>query len=333
MANALIEAIDEQLATCPKDPMPIVRVEDVPSVFSIEAKPIDWVLPEIIPAEAVTLITAAAGVGKTFLALAVAGGVASGGEILGRRCKRMPVLYLDRENGSSIVRTRLEDMGVSENPDLHIWGMWCGDPPGPDAVPVIDFARRAKPLIIVDSLVAFNQANEQDATETRRFMHSLRRLASDGATVLVLHHTGKAKTSKDYRGSSDLPAAVDAAYVLERSGDSEGLDHLTLRCFKMRMAAQPSRLAIRFAEGRFVTEHDPYVLETVRIRDCLRNLLVEPKTKTALTNELATAANVQRTRAASAIAAAIAEGEIRTDKGQRGGTILSLADDVIEVLS
>ena len=39
----------------------------------------------------------------------------------------------------------------------------------------------------------FNTGDEQSSTEMRKFMTKFRTLAHAGATVLLLHHTGKAK--------------------------------------------------------------------------------------------------------------------------------------------
>lgn len=60
----------------------------------------------------------------------------------------------------------------------------------------------------------------------RRPVHSLscfRNLAAAGATVLIIHHTGKGDGTKEYRGSSDIVAAVDAAFVVERSAGANGI--------------------------------------------------------------------------------------------------------------
>jgi predicted peptidase len=55
--------------------------------------------------------------------------------------------------------------------------------------------------------------------------------------VLILHHTGKSETSKLYRGSSDIKAAVDIAYVLTRDTQQpEQLGQLSMECFKARLA-------------------------------------------------------------------------------------------------
>src|SRR5262249_20299119 len=58
-----------------------------------------------------------------------------------------------------------------------------------------------------------------------------------GAAVVILHHTGKAETAKLYRGSSDIKAAVDTAYLLEKvDADSVEIGKLSLTCFKSRLA-------------------------------------------------------------------------------------------------
>jgi hypothetical protein len=68
-------------------------------------------------------------------------------------------------------------------------------------------------------------------------MKHFRALANLGATVLILHHTGKASSSQDYRGSSDIKAAVDMAYCLESEMTFAGAIHrLSLRNFKGRFA-------------------------------------------------------------------------------------------------
>jgi hypothetical protein len=73
-------------------------------------------------------------------------------------------------------------------------------------------------------------------------MREFRRLANLGATILLLHHTGKSGTSKKYRGSSDIKAAVDTAYLLEKVASLGGADKL--RRLKM------TNFKSRFAEGK-----------------------------------------------------------------------------------
>ena len=93
----------------------------------------------------------------------------------------------------------------------------------------------------------FARCDEQSSTEMREFMKLFRRLAHRGATVIVLHHTGKSKTSKDYRGSTDIKASVDMAYVVPHARQGK-LHRLEMNPFKSRIAPG-EKFAMEFREG------------------------------------------------------------------------------------
>jgi hypothetical protein len=159
---------------------------------------------------------------------------------------------LDGENPLYTVKQRLFDLGIRETHDLSVWGGWNVSPPqGPQSRPVIDFARQCRPLIIFDSLIEFHPGSEQSSTETRAFMKHFRALANLGATVIILHHTGKAESSRVYRGSSDIKAAVDTAYLLAKAPDApeHTLGLLSLTCFKGRLAPGQN-FGMEFRQGQ-----------------------------------------------------------------------------------
>jgi len=215
----------------------ITDLSQIPSVFSLEAQ-IEWLGEDMIAQGSITLICAESGTGKTWLAYYIAGCVAHGSPILGRPVRRRKALYLDGENPLCLAKQRLHDLGILETANLTVWGGWASSPPvGPDHPLVIDFARQHRGLIVYDSLIEFHSGSEQSSTETRAFMRRFRTLANHGASVLILHHTGKSETSKLYRGSSDIKAAVDIAYVLTRDTQQpEQLGQLSMECFKARLA-------------------------------------------------------------------------------------------------
>jgi hypothetical protein len=159
---------------------------------------------------------------------------------------------VDRENPDYVVQTRVKSLRIAEVECFKVWGMWADFPPeGPQSLEIIRFAREHKPMIIFDSLVAFHTGSEQDATETRRYFQFFRNLAAIGATILVAHHTGKASTAQQYRGSSDIKASVDVAYLLESlSGNEEGIKSLRLKAFKNRLIL-PETLRTEYREGQF----------------------------------------------------------------------------------
>jgi hypothetical protein len=180
--------------------------------------------------------------------------VAHGATFIGRPVRQAPVLYIDGENPLYVVKRNLTDLGIARNDALRVGGGWnAEEPPGPDDDRTTAFATAAKPLLIWDSLVEFAQADEQSSTEMREFMKHFRRLAHLGATVIVLHHTGKSAASKEYRGSSDIKAAVDMAYVVTGKPRNGKLHRLELEPFKSRIAPG-QRFAMEFTPGRGFVE-------------------------------------------------------------------------------
>jgi hypothetical protein len=231
--------VEAQHTTILLDPRSI-RIEsltDIPSLWNLKSNDIEWLVPAMIPLGGVTLITGESGCGKTWLAHAIAGAVAHGGQFMGHPMTPRRVVYLDRENPQCIVRKHLEELGIGDSPNLSIWGGWNSVPPaGPDDTRFEPFVKDFRPLLIFDPLIAFNPGEEQSSTDTRALMDHFRRLANWGATVIIIHHTGKAATSKEYRGSSDFQASVDAAYTVEPTEKDGKLYRLKLTCFKSRFA-------------------------------------------------------------------------------------------------
>ena len=80
-----------------------------------------------------------------------------------------------------------------------------------------------KPLIVVDSVIAFHPGAENDANETRQYMSQYRRLTAMGATPVLLHHVGKSETAKDYRGSSEVDGPIPCRSIHEQSSISRRL--------------------------------------------------------------------------------------------------------------
>jgi len=106
--------------------------------------------------------------------------------------------------------------------------------------------------------VAFAEADENSATEMRHHMSLYRALSSLGASSLIIHHRS-VKGESDYRGSSDIRAAVDAAWRLSRddgSNASEALGRLVLKPYKTRTGpGKPIR--IEFNDGLFLPVDGP----------------------------------------------------------------------------
>ncbi len=119
-------------------------------------------------------------------------------------------------------------------------------------------AARAGALIVVDSLSAhYDGDSENDSVQVRAWFQRLRRLASAGAAVVVVHHSGKGDAGRNYRGSSDVLAAVDAAYLLEADGEGEPMQSLKFSCFKLRAAEEPKPIHLKLGGSCFEVTSDP----------------------------------------------------------------------------
>jgi hypothetical protein len=228
-------------ATQPAAGTRLTSIDQIGNVWKWESQ-LKWLVPDLLAEGSVNLISSASGTGKTWLAYFLAGAVAHGSLVFGEDVKQRKVLYLDGENPAFVVKQRLYDLGIQETPELKVWGGWEVEPPGGPGHPlIIDLARKEHPLLIWDSLVEFHTGDEQSSTQTREFMRKMRHLANLGATVVILHHTGKSEKAQEYRGSSDIEAAVDMAFKLAAVGSKTELDRLTLTPFKTRLMPLPTR--------------------------------------------------------------------------------------------
>jgi hypothetical protein len=122
-------------------------------------------------------------------------------------------------------------------------GLWSRDenneplePPSLDS----DFLKQAveamtNPVIVIDTFATFHNGDENDNAVVGRTCRNLRYLTNLGATVLVIHHTGKNPTSK-YRGASAMEGAVDLGLKIVGTTDDEGLlTKIEVQTFKTRI--------------------------------------------------------------------------------------------------
>ncbi|MBI2986465.1 MAG: AAA family ATPase [Deltaproteobacteria bacterium] len=218
---------------------------------------VDWLVDNLIPKGCVVLLTAPPGSYKTFFALSLGRSVGQGEPFLGRALEAASVTYVDRENPRSVLSSRLKAVGPS--PNLTLWPLWAE--PEPPLLGDKSYLTLAsdRSLLVFDSLRRFHTGSENAPEEMAVVMGYLRELTKPGATVLVLHHTGKAEGSI-YRGTTEILAGVDVAFSLEKDKQQTRVlgtpVPLTLRCVKHRFIEEPT-LSLEFAvEGERVVFRD-----------------------------------------------------------------------------
>lgn len=236
-------------------------LNSIPEIWNAEVK-LEWLVEGMIPLGGVITLTGAAGSGKSSVALCLGHAVATGQPFLGQPTKQRKVLILDRENGLYVYSERFKRFALERTPDLNVWGLWNEEcsPQDPDYPGLIAYVQQHEPLLIFDSLVAFHtDGSEQDATETRKFMQKMRDLTKHGATVILIHHTGKAESAQVYRGSSDIPAGSDTMWLLKQRKSL--LASMTLKCTKSREGKIEETIAFGLDGEKFVPLDAAYIEE------------------------------------------------------------------------
>jgi archaellum biogenesis ATPase FlaH len=288
---------------------------DVLNIFSIEVPDVDFIVRDILPRGNVVLVTGDPGCGKSFFMLRMGVSIAMGTEFLGCACEATPVLIIDKENPIQLQRQRLRILAGGPVPGLKIWGGWLPDPPPMlDDARLLRIARQERPVIVFDSLVRFHDVDENSASEMRHVMAHVRRLAVAGATVILLHHKPKSDESL-YRGSSDILAAVDMAFILEM----EKPGRLRFRCFKSRLSEERTfTIRANFAEGQFEMTDSTPVIQYRNAVEILQSIIANSPGST--TSQITAQAGIRKCRVVEVLQAN--EGIYwRTERGQKNATL------------
>jgi hypothetical protein len=301
----------------------IRSIEEIPSVRECGAREIRYLIEPELPEGAVIALTGDSGSGKSTLATAWAGRVSA---------MARPVLILDRENPSAVLVDRLERLGIGDGSMLRIWGGWLSEEaPQPASALVLAWvaSNEPRPLIVIDSLVAFHPGDENDAGETRAFMHQCRKLADIGATVVILHHTGKAETSQDFRGSSDFKAAIDAGFHVSNFSQDGHLDVLRLRCFKNRFGFS-GEIVYRYAGGKMARDNDPHAPARTVTEQLTELLRTHPGIQAGEFEKLAHDRGLGRNRARTFLGEGTLSGLVHRETGAKNVRRYSLSVDHVQ---
>ena len=190
--------------------------------------PPDWLLEGFLERGELCWLAGRGKVGKSMLALFLAEACLRGGEFLGRPVGRVNfVLSLDAENSVKTGRRRVHLAGMDPTTAAAIdyrslRGVDLGSRAAIDwMIEVLDrlTGTYGPGRVLLDSLVALPQADEDKATEVRQFVDKLRGVFEDyrgDVTAVGLAHENRAG---NLRGSLDWRNAADRVLELVKKED------------------------------------------------------------------------------------------------------------------
>lgn len=183
-----------------------------------------WLVDTLIPASAITIISAPPKSYKTWVLLGIALSVARGEPLFGRfKTFQGRVLIIDEESGERLLHQRL--VMLEATPELPVYFLsFQGFVLSQKSVKTVleTCKQHSITVIIIDSLIRVHKADENSAGEMAAVFAHLRHFTEQGITVIVTQHNRKpgqnssAGNSNDMRGSSDILAAVDCHIAVVR---------------------------------------------------------------------------------------------------------------------
>jgi len=249
---AAIEAIGAEAPTH-RLKAPLYRDVDLESLPAVS-----WLLDRHLPQGGLAVLYGPPSSGKSFVALAWSMAIASGLPWLGFPTLFGPVVHVVAEGGRGFtarVKAYRDAHELAEPTAacFRLVGLNCMDAAEVgDFIADIAYATAGDPsLVVIDTLArSMPGGDENSARDVGLVIVAADRIReATGATVLLVHHTGKQGEAE--RGSSALRGAADSMFSLKSEDEI-----LTLECTKQKDAVEiePLRLRLVPVSGSCVVE-------------------------------------------------------------------------------
>lgn len=238
------------------------RLLDMRALMALADLSTPWRCDQLAADGYVTVLAGKGGEGKSWLTHALAGGTQQGSTVAGIKCKQGRVAIFDAENGPKLIARRFKSIAMPLDA-LDVYDAAGLALNNAHVVQEIVRALTGVQLAIFDSLRTLAPGvKENDSDEIAPVMNSLRTIARNTETaVLVIHHRGKDSTL-DYRGSSAILDQTDLMMVLGREDkDPDRKWRRYLRTAKCRIDEEPDTrwFGLRKIQGEMaLTEAAPY---------------------------------------------------------------------------
>ena len=201
--------------------------EDIP--------PLEWLVPDLLPAEGVSIISAPSKSYKSFLAMQICLALSRGGKFFGRQCEQRVCLYADLEGGKRREQDRLRKMGATKE-DLKNLYLVPGESIGVIGQGLEEWIALQKKyipllkLVIIDIFMLVRPALGRYSGDAYRIdttdIKKLSKVAKDlDIAILLVHHNNKVQKEADVfnkmSGSTGMSGAVTCAWQITKERFSD----------------------------------------------------------------------------------------------------------------
>ena len=291
----------------------------------------DYTIKGHLPSNSLCSVYGPSGSYKSFLAVSWACHIAAGLKWSGKSVSGGSVLYIVGEGGIGVPR-RIKAWENVYNDAVPLDNFYLVNRPvfpvRPDEANQVVIAAKqveattGEPVkfIVIDTLArCFGGNDENDARDMGAFIEGCDLIKREtGATLLVVHHSGKDE-GKGARGSSAFRAALDAEFHVKREGDGGAL---VLTCTKMKDSEEQPQRAYDLRTAELFTDDDGELICSLVVIDVPREAKDEDP-------ELSVVANLSKNHTAlwQCIRSRTASGEDCTRALLRDDMIAMLGDN------
>ncbi len=277
----------------------------VATVLQDKVTAAEWAVDRLIPLGWLILLAGRTKVGKTLLMIALANAIATGGEFLGRKCRKGAVVLVLVDDPPALTHPRLEALKELDNVFVYT-GRW-----NDQVMPAVRAAcQEIRPsMVVLDALVKMlpkHDRAENDATTTDAVMEQMAALTSEyGCSVVLIHHLSK---GGDVRGST---AIESAAPMVIKGKREEGKAEVELEIEWKLEPVEP--LLIKYDGSTWQMLGGKREVEAGQLRETLWNLLAEPDEGWGTSQDLAEAAEARKEAVVHELGAMVDSGDLRKE--------------------
>ena len=237
-----------------------------------EIKPLEWLLPGLIPSEGLSILCSKMGNGKSFFLLQLAAAISTGTPFLNQPCPRGGVLLIALEDSERRLQGRMNQLNIVGTEKLLIYTRWQKGKGALEDLRLLLACKGDIRTVIIDPIVKFiDLLDFNDYGGAYGTLGPIKdALDAKGATGIFSHHAKKEVSEvdalDDILGSTGWGGACDTRMILRRiRGTDEGTLITTGRDVEF------SKSAIQFGKTTGWTYEGP--ADDVRMSEPLRDIL------------------------------------------------------------